>query len=190
MLLLTEPSWYDKDGKLQNISDFVHHILDLVHPVGSIYMTMDSQNPSTLFGGTWVRWGEGRVPVGVSANDSDFDAVGKTGGEKKHPLTTNEMPRHRHIGQYTRNNTYTDYLHGTTELIQVEQGTREVEVQYKVIQDNVSTVDCHPNGVGAANDIYYSEKVTSAYGVADDGGNVPHNNLQPYITCYMWRRTA
>ena len=71
MLSLTELSWYDKDGKLQNILDFVH-------PVGSIYMTMDSQNPSTLFGGTWVRWGEGRVPVGVSANDSDFGTVEQT----------------------------------------------------------------------------------------------------------------
>lgn len=184
MLSLTELSWYDKNGKLQNILDFVH-------PVGSIYMTMDSQNPSTLFGGTWVRWGEGRVPVGVSANDSDFDAVGKIGGEKAHPLTEGEMPSHRHVGQYTYSHKYTDYMHPdpTSPIIPVEQGTREVEVQYKIIQDKVSTVDCHPKGTGNANDIHYSEKVTSTYGVADDGGNAPHNNLQPYITCYMWKRT-
>ena len=185
MLSLTELSWYDKDGKLQNILDFVH-------PVGSIYMTMDSQNPSTLFGGTWVRWGEGRVPVGVSANDSDFGTVEQIGGEKEHPLTENEMPSHRHVGQYTYSNTYTDYLHPapTSPIIQVEQGTREVEVQYNVIKNDVSTVAIHSKGSGGVKDIYYSDKVTSTYGVADDGGNIPHNNLQPYITCYMWKRTA
>ena len=183
MLSLTELSWYDKDGKLRNILDFVH-------PVGSIYMTMNNQNPSTLFGGTWVRWGEGRVPVGVSENDSDFGTVEKIGGEKEHPLTKDEMPKHRHQGQYTYNHTYTDYLDSPSQVIQVEQGTREVEVQYKVIKNDVSTVDCHSRGSGPANDIYYSEKVTSTYGVADDGGNIPHNNLQPYITCYMWKRTA
>ena len=187
MLSLTELSWYDKNGKLQNILDFVH-------PVGSIYMTMDSQNPSTLFGGTWVRWGEGRVPVGVSANDSDFGTVEQTGGEKKHPLTENEMPKHRHVGQYTYSHKYIDRVQGPTDppshITQIEQGTREVEVQYKVIKDDVKTVDYHSSGSGGINDVYYSEKVTSTYGVADDGGNIPHNNLQPYITCYMWKRTA
>ena len=187
MLSLTELSWYDKDGKLQNILDFVH-------PVGSIYMTMDSQNPSTLFGGTWVRWGEGRVPVGVSANDSDFGTVEKTGGEKKHQLTTNEMPMHRHIGQYTYSNKYTDHHQGPGDppspVIKVKKGSQVVEVQYNVIKDDVSTVDCHTSGSGEVNNIIYAEKVTSTYGVADDGEDMPHNNLQPYITCYMWKRTA
>ena len=70
MLSLTELSWYDKNGKLQNILDFVY-------PVGSIYMTMNSQNPSTLFGGEWVAWGEGRVPVGAGTG-RDINGVSKT----------------------------------------------------------------------------------------------------------------
>ena len=183
MLSLTELSWYDKDGKLQNILDFVH-------PVGSIYMTMDSQNPSTLFGGTWIRWGEGRVPVGVSATDSDFGTVEKTGGEKKHQLTTNEMPEHSHRGQYTHDLVYAEHTRPSGPATQVEQGTLEVEVQYKVTKNDVSQVDYHFTGTGLTNDIVYSEKITSIYGVAADGENIPHNNLQPYITCYMWKRTA
>lgn len=35
----------------------------LMHPIGSIYMSVENINPSTLFGGTWVAWGSGRVPV-------------------------------------------------------------------------------------------------------------------------------
>jgi len=26
--------------------------------------------------------------------------------------------------------------------------------------------------------------------VCTSGGDAPHNNLMPYITCYMWKRTA
>ena len=171
-------------------------ILNLVYPVGSIYMSVNPANPSTLFGGTWIAWGSGRVPVGVSANanDSDFGKVEQQGGERKHQLTKDEMPNHRHKGQYSHTNTYTDHAQRPTDppsqAIEVYQGTREVEVQYKVVKDNVSTTAFHLSGSGPTNDIFYSEKVTSTYGVADDGGDIPHNNLQPYITCYMWKRTA
>ena len=187
MYSLTELNWFDKNGELRNILNFVH-------PVGSIYMTTDSRNPATLFGGTWVRWGEGRVPVGVSADDSDFNTVGKTGGEKEHQLTTSEMPKHRHVGRHTFSGVYTDYgqepFDPPSEEIPVNQGILDVEVQYNVIKNNVSTTTYHPSGSGPINNITYTEKVMSTYGVADDGGDIPHNNLQPYITCYMWKRTA
>lgn len=67
-----------------------------IYPVGSIYMTIDKTNPSELFGGTWVAWGEGRVPVGIDTEDESFDDVEKTGGEKRHTLTIAEMPSHNH----------------------------------------------------------------------------------------------
>lgn len=40
----------------------------------------------------------GRAPVGYASSDTDFDTVGKTGGEKTHKLTTTEMPSHGHSG--------------------------------------------------------------------------------------------
>lgn len=52
----------------------------MIYPVGSIYMSVNSENPSTLFGGTWVSWGSGRVPVGVNTSDSNFNTVEKPGG--------------------------------------------------------------------------------------------------------------
>lgn len=172
----------------------VDALLALIYPIGSIYMSVNDTNPATFLGGTWERWGQGRVPVGVDENDTIFEEAGKEGGEQKHRLTIDEMPNHRHIGQYTETRTYTTHAQTPTDppsqAIEVYQGTREVEVQYNVVKDNVSTTAFYTSGSGPINDIFYSEKVTSTYGVADDGGDIPHNNLQPYITCYMWKRTA
>lgn len=172
----------------------VDALLELIYPVGSIYMSVNDTNPATFLGGTWVRWGQGRVPVGVKEDDDDFKTPEKEDGEKKHQLITSEMPNHRHKGQYSATHTYTDHAQTPTDppspVIMVDQGTREVEVQYNVVKDNVSSTPYHSSGSGPINDIFYSYKVTSTYGVADDGGDIPHNNLQPYITCYMWKRTA
>ena len=172
----------------------VDALLELIYPIGSIYMSVNDTNPADFLGGTWERWGQGRVPVGVDENDTIFKEAEKKDGEKEHRLITSEMPNHRHKGQYSATNTYTDHAQTPTDppsqVILVDQGTREVEVQYNVVKDNVSSTPYHASGSGPTNDIFYSYKVTSTYGVADDGGDIPHNNLQPYITCYMWKRTA
>lgn len=44
---------------------------------------------------------QGRVPVGYKSSDNDFKPIGKTGGEKTHTLTTQEMPSHRHTVNYS-----------------------------------------------------------------------------------------
>ena len=66
-------------------------IVDLVYPVGSIYMSVNGTNPGTLFGGTWSRL-EDRFLLGAG---SVYDA-GATGGEATHTLTVDEMPSHTH----------------------------------------------------------------------------------------------
>ena len=73
-------------------------VIDLVYPVGSIYISVVSTNPGTLFGvGTWVAFGTGRVLVGLDASQTEFDTVEETGGEKTHTLTIPEMPSHSHV---------------------------------------------------------------------------------------------
>lgn len=71
-------------------------ILNMVYPVGAIYMSTSSANPSTFIGGTWQRYAQGRTIVGVSENETEFNYVGKTGGAKTHTLTNEEMPSHSH----------------------------------------------------------------------------------------------
>lgn len=69
-------------------------ILDLVYPVGSIYMSVNSTNPVTLFGGTWEMLKD-RFLLGAG----NTYAAGGTGGERDHTLTVDEMPKHTHHGQ-------------------------------------------------------------------------------------------
>lgn len=78
-------------------------IFDLIYPVGSIYMSVNSTNPSSYFGGTWSVIAQGRTLVGVNTSDTDFASAGKTGGEKKHTLTIEEMPNHAHEQYVTAN---------------------------------------------------------------------------------------
>lgn len=66
------------------------------YPIGAIYLSVDSTNPSKLFGGTWQQIAQGRTLVGVDTSQTEFNTVKKTGGEKTHTLTINEMPKHQH----------------------------------------------------------------------------------------------
>lgn len=87
-------------------------LAQMLYPVGSIYMAINAANPGLVFGGTWVAWGTGRVPVGVDTSDTDFNTVEKTGGEKKHLLTAAEsgLPGHNHT-QNAHNHTQNSHNH-------------------------------------------------------------------------------
>lgn len=150
----------DSSGKLQQmptVEDIGTSAIFLAsHPVGYIYMTTDPTNPGMRFGGTWVAWGAGRVPVGVNAADTDFSTVEKTGGEKAHILTEVEVAPHRH-----RQVNYWSGGAGSS----------------TVVTQGLETSD--PRVYGG-----YDVFTESA------GGGQAHNNLQPYITCYMWKRVA
>lgn len=61
------------------------------YPVGSIYMSINSTSPATLFGGTWERI-QGQFLLGASSTYS----AGSTGGEASHTLTESETPNHYH----------------------------------------------------------------------------------------------
>lgn len=67
-------------------------ILDIVYPIGSVYISVNTTNPSTLFGGGWTRI-TGRFLL--AADDSTYKN-GSTGGEATHKLTIDEMPSHKH----------------------------------------------------------------------------------------------
>ena len=53
--------------ELYDIADFKEEVKDMLYPVGSIYISVSSTNPSELFGGTWISFGEGRTLLGVGS---------------------------------------------------------------------------------------------------------------------------
>lgn len=67
-------------------------LMELVFPVGSTYITQSNTNPNTILNfGTWERL-KGKVCLGLDEEDTDMNAIGKTGGEKDHTLTSTELP--------------------------------------------------------------------------------------------------
>ena len=158
-------------------------ILDLVYPVGSIYMSVDPRNPHEFIGGTWVEWGKGKVPVGVDKDDNDFNAAGKEGGEKTHYLSVSEMPSHSHEGTYTSPKSETTGKPDNNG----EYSNTKYSVHYGVTQEGMRYVE---TSSGAVVPIPLNNVIESIHGVYPNGGSQAHNNLQPYITCYMWKRTA
>lgn len=140
--------WYKGIKLLEYADSQIKINVDLAHPVGSLYFSTDPTNPSQIFGGTWVAWGAGRVPVGIDTNDSDFNAIEKTGGNKS-------------------------YDHIVVTAFMTDGYT-----QYGL--DNV--------GAYADRTIVYD-----GTGINTNQHNetrLPIPTIQPYITCYIWKRTA
>lgn len=93
--------------------------------VGSIYMSINPTDPSTLFGGTWER-----IKDRFLLSAGDTYSAGATGGEAAHTLTVNEMPTHNH-GSYYRS-AYTTQSSGsvgvTTRTSTSAQSTQTTDI--------------------------------------------------------------
>lgn len=84
------------DLALATLNQYMQNERAQEYPVGKIVMFYDNNDHSDYLGFTWQRCMTGKVPVGIDANDDDFNLIGKTGGEKTHTLTIQEMPSHNH----------------------------------------------------------------------------------------------
>lgn len=124
-------------------------ILSKVYPIGSIYMSVNSASPATLFGGTWER-----IKDQFLLAAGDKYAAGKTGGEATHTLTENEIPAHRHSIWFPN-----------------AGGEQSAAIGYPE--------------AGSKNTWYAEASKT-----AGAGGGAAHNNMPPYLTVHVWKRTA
>ena len=148
-------------------------ILNMIYPVGSIFMSATLSTPAqvaSVIGGTWVAWGAGRVPVGVDTTQTEFDTAEETGGEKTHTLTANELPNiHGEVA--IRGYGDSAMWGGTSTASGVFSFTSEWSGGY--VFNNTTGLFPAKSGI-----------------TLDVGSDQAHNNLQPYITCYMYKRTA
>lgn len=80
------------DNTVSTLTEQYASLIDIVYPVGSIYMSVNAADPSTLFSGTSWEKLEGRFLLGSNSTYKP----GSTGGEATHTLTYNEMPKHTH----------------------------------------------------------------------------------------------
>jgi hypothetical protein len=180
---------------------FVQAALNALYPVGSIYINATSStNPGTSLGfGTWTAFGAGRVLVGFNASDPLFDSAEETGGSKDaivvshtHTGTTgNESADHTHTFSAT---TSTAGSHTHTALFGNSTGGNQYFFEGRINQTGTIT-----DGINAAGDHNHtvsgttstiSATHTHSFTTDATGSSGTNANLQPYITVYIWKRTA
>ena len=171
-------------GKL--LKDYIQSLTSAIYPVGSIYMSVKSANPSTYFGGTWVAWGSGRVPVGINTSDTNFSTVEKTGGASTVTLTTSQMPSHTHT--FTGSSATTDSKGAHTHTLNLNKTAWSGSSSSRVVVDSTDYTALTNNKTSSNG--AHTHSVTAKGTNASTGGGGSHTNLQPYIVCYMWKRTA
>ena len=171
---------------IQELQAFQANLINLVYPVGSIYMSVNNVSPATFLGGTWEQIQNRFL---LSAGSSY--AAGSTGGEASHTLSVAETPAHTHtrgtmeisggitvIG-HTSGVTYGMNLDGSTfegVFSKYGSGTTNAFNNYSTAtRSNGFRFDASKNWTGATSSV---------------GGNAAHNNMPPYLTVYMWKRTA
>ena len=151
-----------------SVADQLSTLNNKLFPIGAIYISVVSTNPSTWFGGVWVQL-KGRFLVGVGAieaNTTNFWGtvtpgsvscpVNEMGGEAYHTLTTTEMPSHSHVVKW----------YGSGNNVSLNEGS----------------------GYGYYLSWAAGEGAGYLAGEAV-GGSGQHNNMPPYIAVYMWKRT-
>jgi hypothetical protein len=146
---------------------FVQAAIALLYPVGSIYTNATvSTNPATLLGfGTWTAFGAGRVPVGFDSGNALFDTAEETGGSAD-AITVS----HTH----TATSTDSGHLHTQTEYNAAGIG-------------NAGGGGARVSAVTANTGTGFASITTT---IASAGSSGTNANYQPYITVYMWKRTA
>lgn len=154
-----------------------------LRPVGSIYQSVVNADPGLLFGGTWQRYGKGRVAVGLNTADTDFSAAGKTGGAKTVPLTAAQMPAHKHTLTLSAATLPSAGSH-THNIPTTTLGLTEGDRDYAPISGG-SRVSGYVEANAA-----HTHTVTPSGTVGSTGSGGAHTNLMPYFAVYAWKRVA
>lgn len=156
-------SYLDQDG----VQHLVNKMRDRMYPVDSIYISTNSTSPASLYGGSWERYGKGRTLVSVNESDTDFTA-GKTGGSKTHEVRVRLGNIYGLAGVSSKNN-----LSG----ISVDGGKTYSGFTNFNGRQAVESARGMDGSYGPMQVEYYAAI-----------GNLP--TLDPYVSVYIWRRTA
>ena len=138
------------------------NIIDVIYPVGSIYIGVNNANPSNLFGGTWEQ-----IKDTFLLAAGDTYTAGATGGAATHTLTEAQLP----------------IIDGSWATAVVGQHANK-GVKGHAYGTNFGTFTS--GGIKGAT---MTGETQYGYGY-NFGGGQPHNNMPPYLAVYVWKRTA
>ena len=162
------------DPAFATLSDIPASITLLdVYPIGSIYLSVSATNPGSIFGGTWVAFGAGRVLIGVDAGDPDFSTPEKTGGAK-----TVRSSAQSFAG--TPSTVVVNHTHAQSMPSSFTGSQAYLATDTSTTGSKASLLSTgNPTG-GAAS---YTPAGTNTPGAAT-------SVIQPYITVFYWKRTG
>ena len=160
-------------------------VLKKIMHVGYIHFSTVNINPAELFGfGTWEAMPAGRVLLAQgkveTENYTHNFVAGETGGEFVHQLTVGELPSHGHSAS---TNTTGNHRH-THPGWKMGEGIRH--------QDGCSAIPQRGDQGGYNGTYTFSTAGNHSHTITvnNTGSNTAHNNMQPYIVCYIWKRYA
>ena len=160
--------------------DAIGNVVDLVYPVGSIYMSTSSTSPATLFSGT--TWTQLKDRFLLAAGDSY--SAGGTGGAASVVLDTTQLPAHTH-GSYA--------MSGDIRLRGLSNGSALGDLNAgsggMTSSETGASIGCVNVGTGS-NQNSTVIHITGTHEHASVGNGQAHNNMPPYLAVYMWERTA
>ena len=140
-------------------------VIDIIYPIGSIYLSVSEVDPSILFGGVCESLGAGRTLVGVDTSQTEFNTVLKTGGSKYLQTHTHTQVAHHHeiAGGFGGPTNFPAYsaLSGSSG------------------QDTGNSASTR-----------WAPATLTAQPTINSSGSGNSQNLQPYITVYMWKRVG
>lgn len=152
-------------------------LIDYIYPIGSIYLSVNSTSPATLFGGSWTQLKD-RFLLGAGSTYSS----GATGGAATHKLSVAEMPSHAHDTPFFNNMTNNG-----------EMKSDFVGVFGKGVTASQALKD---TGQSSTMEMWWINQTNTAEGnewaylTSAKGSGSAHNNMPPYLVVYMWKRTA
>lgn len=152
-------------------------LIDYIYPIGSIYLSVNSTSPATLFGGSWTQLKD-RFLLGAGSTYSS----GATGGAATHKLSVAEMPSHAHDTPFFNNMTNngemkSDFIGVFGKGVTASQALKDTS--------QTSTME-----MWWINQTNTAEGNEWAYLTSAKGSGSAHNNMPPYLVVYMWKRTA
>lgn len=155
---------YSNSEYNNNLNGYTQDIIDLFYPIGRGFIDFTSTDFSNYLGCSWERELVGLTPIGYDPDDSDFNQLGKTLGEKEHALTEDEIANHIHFG--------------------LNYSSSNIPISFKRRSGATQTgygLDYTPN-----TGIYQG----SNFRTGSAGESQPHNNIQPSKVVAYWKRVA
>lgn len=206
------------DEKLNYLYSQLQDTASKLYPVGSVYISFNSADPSTLFGGTWQRLKDTFLLV-----NGDSYAPNTTGGSATKTISVTNMPSHNHSvsssGSHSHSATTStagNHSHTRGSMNITGQFAVELDGRTSVLQgafyrngsvagknsvpegdtDDRIVFDASRSWTGSTSTAGNHSHTVSLSGgnhthtTTNVGGGTPLNIMPPYTTVYAWRRTA